>query len=493
MTSSVVTPSTSLPTDTIIVKLAPRANTGGFSKLPRGAERKTEVWNALVRTAQTSQAEAVKLVEDLKSQGLVTTYESLVSPNALLIDPSASNAKKITEAFQALAGVAAIYDNKGTVLFGRNKLGAAESDAARGQATSGLDVFSRGMTFAELPTVPGITNDDGTPYGLDMIGAGAANAAGADGHGLVFGSIDTGADVTHEAINGGFRGRQADGSLVGDYSWYSFGRQHQALPKDFDAHGTHTVGTATGKKVGVAPGAKWISVAGLEGGLDVRLKALQYMQAPVDFNGANPRPELAPDVVGMSWWTGPQTSDAFRDSMQNLLAAGIVPTKSAGNNGDGPETISSPGQFREVTATAAVDKNGDIAKFSSRGPSPLPHTGTSPDWKPDFAAPGVDVLSSVPGNRYQTMSGTSMAQPHMAGAILDILSAYPQLSNEQLQAVLQASSHDAGAKGRDLEFGFGIIDIPAALAAAAKLYPGQPAPVDAPVDVPVDAPSFALA
>ncbi|MBC7461107.1 MAG: S8 family serine peptidase [Thermoleophilia bacterium] len=466
-----------MPTDTIIVKLATRAATGAFTKLPRGAERKTEVWNALVRNAQTSQTAAVKLVEDLKAQGLVTTYESLVSPNALLIDPSGSNGKQITAAFQAPAGVAAIYDNTGTVLFGANKLGAAEWGAERVQADTGLDVFSRGMTFASLPTVPGITNGEGTPYGLDMIGAGTANAAGADGHGLVFGSIDTGADVTHEAINAGFRGRQADGALVGDYSWYSFGSQHRALPKDFDTHGTHTVGTATGRKVGVAPAAKWISVAGLQGGLDVRLKALQYMQAPVDFNGLNPKPELAPDVVGMSWWTGPKSSDAFRDSMQNLQAAGIVTTKSAGNNGDGPETISSPGQFREVIATAAVDKNGDIAQFSSRGPSPLPHTGGDPDWKPDFSAPGVDVLSSVPGNRYQTMSGTSMAQPHMAGAILDILSVYPQLTTEQLQTVLQSSSRDTGAKGRDLEFGFGIIDIPAALAVAAKLYPTTPAPI----------------
>jgi subtilisin family serine protease len=148
-----------------------------------------------------------------------------------------------------------------------------------------------------------------------------------------------------------------------------------------------------------------------------------------------------------------------------------VAVKSAGNKGPGPETISAPGQFSSVTAVAAVDKDSQIAAFSSRGPSPLPHTGTGPLWKPDVSAPGVDVISSVPGNKYAAYSGTSMAQPHYSGAALAVLSKFPHLTPEQVADVLSKSARDLGARDRDLEFGTGLIQLPAALEYAAKRYP----------------------
>jgi subtilisin family serine protease len=169
----------------------------------------------------------------------------------------------------------------------------------------------------------------------------------------------------------------------------------------------------------------------------------------------------------MSWWMGKNNQDLFLESMQNLRAAGIEPVKSAGNNGPGAGTISSPGQFKELFSIGAVGPDGKIANFSSRGPAPFPKGSSTP--KPDFAAPGVDVVSSIPGNRYGKMSGTSMAQPHFSGALLAIMSKYPQLTHDQLAQVLAAGAKDGGAPGVDAEYGAGIINLPATLAAAQKL------------------------
>ncbi|MCW2960822.1 MAG: peptidase [Thermoleophilia bacterium] len=456
----------------LIVKLAAKPPfRNGELQLPRGAERKTAIWDGLVQTAATSQVPLIALAEELKAAGEILGYETLVSPNAIIIDPSntAGGAKALAR-FSAAAGVRAIYDQKGDVKFGGAGLADAHDGAHElGRAPhTGLDVHTRDEPVANLSGEP-------LPWGLAMVGAPEANAVGADGTGLVYGSIDTGADFTHEAIAARYRGLQADGSVSHERSWFDFGPTRSATPKDPDAHGTHTIGTVLGStpelQIGVAPKASWISVAGLKGGLDVRLKALQFMQAPTNLDGTSPDPAAAPDVVGMSWWTGPGSSDAFRESLDNLTNAGIETVKSAGNKGDGPETISAPGQFPIVNAIAAVDSNADIAKFSSRGPSPLPHTGKSPEWKPDFAAPGVDVLSSVPGNKYAKYSGTSMAQPHFSGVVLALLTKYPKLTHAQLNQVLAASSRDVGAKGRDLEFGHGIVNIPAALAVAAAKFP----------------------
>ncbi|MCW2926280.1 MAG: serine protease [Thermoleophilia bacterium] len=472
--SPVVTAPTMLPSDTLLVKLDARVDLRAEAKLPRGAERKTAVWNKLVTSAQTSQAPLVELAEQLKASGAIAGYEALVSPNALLIDPAGAKSAEVLKAFAAAQGVASIYDMSANVKWARGGAAAAAQGAdVLSGPSSGLDVFDRGAQV-DLTT-------EERPYGLDMIGAPEANAAGADGTGLVYGSIDTGVDATHEALVAKYRGTNADGTQSNDYSWFDFGDKRSPSPKDYDTHGTHTIGTVVGgtdaNQIGVAPRAKFISVPGIKpgSGLDVRLKALQFMQAPTRLDGTEANPALAPDVVGMSWWTGPGSSDAFGDSLANLVAAGIEPVKSAGNKGPGPETISAPGQFPTVNAVAAVGPDGQIADFSSRGPSPLPHVASSPLWKPDFAAPGVDTVSSVPGNRYQKMSGTSMAQPHFSGVLLALLTKFPKLTHDQITTVLKESAVDAGARGRDLEFGWGTVNVAKALEVAARTFPGAAA------------------
>jgi hypothetical protein len=444
----------------LLVKLAARPDFSAISQLPRGAERKSAAYDALVATAASSQAPFIALADKLQADGAIAGYELLASPNMLVVTPSSSaKSREVAAAFQAMEGVKAIYSNQN----GMRLKGTELPTLAPGEPTWGLDVLDVPVVQVAPPTE--------RPYGVDLIGAPEAWAQGADGHGLVYGSIDTGADVSHEAIADDYRGRAADGSLDHDYSWFDPTGKLTA-PADSHGHGTHTIGTVTGIEVGSAPKAKFISAAGLSGEVDGTLKSLQWMLAPTKIDGSAPDPTKAPDVVGMSWWTGSSSEDLFLESMQDLRAAGIVPVKSAGNKGPGSGSISSPGQYTEIIATAAVDANGDIARFSSRGPAPYPAGSTTP--KPDYAAPGVNVISSTPGNKYAKMSGTSMAQPHMSAAVLDILSAYPTLTDAQLDQVLAEGAIDKGAPGVDSEYGAGLINLPASLAAAERLTLGAP-------------------
>ncbi|MCW2926254.1 MAG: serine protease [Thermoleophilia bacterium] len=374
----------------------------------------------------------------------------------VVVTPLAGKGTLVAKAFQALAGVKALYTNDNGL---RVKANGAIPTLAPGEPGKGFDVVDEPTDVVAAPPAD-------RPYGIDLVGAPAAWAQGADGHGLVYGSIDTGVDVTHESL-ANYRGRGADGALVHDYNFYDpTGKAKAAV--DTQAHGSHTIGTAVGQNgIGVAPKATYISALGLSGNVDSTLRALQWMLAPTKVDGSAPDPTRAPDVVGMSWWTGSASEDLFQESMQDLRAAGIEPVKSAGNNGPGGKSISSPGQFPELIATAAVDAKGNVASFSSRGPAPFPAGSTTP--KPDFAAPGVDVISSMPGNKYGKMSGTSMAQPHMSGVILAILSQFPQLTHDQLVDVLKAGAADKGAAGWDVEYGNGVVNLPASLAAAQRL------------------------
>lgn len=461
----VSTPQPLSTSSSILVKLDARPDFNAIKSMPRGAERKQAAFEALTATAAQSQKPFISLTEQLKENGAIAGYETLVSPNMLVITPQAGKGSQVLSAFK-VPGVKAIYSNSSASSLWRPETGDIKQQSLKGKKVWGLDVVN-----PRPRAIKPIAGEK--PYGVDMVGAPDAWRQGATGKGLVFGSIDTGADVTHEAISGNYRGRNADGTLNHDYNWMSLDQTKKA-PNDSQGHGTHTIGTTVGagpNSVGVAPEAKWIAVQGLTNATKPvgLLKALQWMQAPTKADGTGADPTKAPDVVGMSWWTGPANEDFFHESIQDLRAAGIVPVKSAGNRGPGVGTISSPGQYPEIIATAAVDSNGNVANFSSRGPSQLKTKDGTVIAKPDFAAPGVDTLSAMPGGKYGKMSGTSMAQPHMSGAVLDILSKYPQLTENQLTAVLKASSIDRGAAGHDIEYGDGIINLPAALAVAAKL------------------------
>src|SRR5690606_16293478 len=160
--------------------------------------------------------------------------------------------------------------------------------------------------------------------------------------------------------------------------------------------------------------------------------------------------------------------DFMAEEIAAWEAAGIFGSWSAGNEGPACSTTSSPGANTATYAVGAFNSAGDIASFSSRGP------GEDGTVQPNIAAPGQSVRSSVPGSSYATYSGTSMAAPHLAGAVALLWSAAPTLVGqiEETEALLDASAVDVddttcgGTADDNNTWGEGKLDVAALIAAA---------------------------
>ncbi|MBN1371762.1 MAG: S8 family serine peptidase [Anaerolineaceae bacterium] len=273
-----------------------------------------------------------------------------------------------------------------------------------------------------------------TPWNLTMIGADKVwKELGVTGEGVVVGQSDSGVDGTLSELSGSFRGR--DGDM--NYDWFDPWNGSTA-PEDRGGHGTHTMGTVLGETVGVAPGAEWIGCVNLGrnlGNPGLYLECMQFNFAPFPLEGDPLRdgePELGAHVLNNSW--GCPTLEgcdpnALVDGVKALRAAGVFVVVSAGNDGqEGCGTVASPlALYDDVFSVAAVDQSGDLASFSSLGPVSVDGSNRM---KPDLSAPGVDVLSVLPGGDYAEYSGTSMAGPHMVGVVALMWSANPHLIGE---------------------------------------------------------------
>ncbi|GAA3342516.1 hypothetical protein GCM10020358_37750 [Amorphoplanes nipponensis] len=312
-------------------------------------------------------------------------------------------------------------------------------------------------------------------WNIDRIGAPRVwSDLADDGAGIVVANIDTGVQADHPALAASYRGRAADGSVTHDYNWFDpTGLCPGAGPCDTDGHGTHTMGTMVGRAdgagIGVAPGARWIAAKGCESSscsAAALLAAGQWILAPTDSAGRNPRPDLAPDVVNNSWG-GAGFDPWYQQIVAAWVAAGIFPAFSAGNTGPACATGGTPGVYAASYASGALDRNDTAAAFSSRG------GGENGETKPDVAAPGVDVRSSVPGG-YAVLSGTSMASPHTAGTVALLWSKVPALRHDvaATRQILDATAVDTADSscGGDPEdnnvYGEGRLDAYAAVSRA---------------------------
>lgn len=289
--------------------------------------------------------------------------------------------------------------------------------------------------------------DDNVEWNVKKIGASAAWNLGIDGTGTVVASIDSGVQWDHPALKEKYRGYQpADDSVDHDFNWFdaTAGREE---PYDDQGHGTHVTGTMVGGEangsnmIGVAPGAKWIAVKAFtaSGGTDVDLLAAgEWILAPTDAEG-NARVDMAPDVVNNSWGGGPGLDEWYREMVQNWRAAQIFPEFSAGNtnfsNPGGPKSIAAPANYPESFATGATDNKDKLASFSLQGPSPYDEI------KPEIVAPGVNIRSSVPGNKYEDgWNGTSMAGPHVSAVAAMLRQANGSITVDEMEEILLSTA-----------------------------------------------------
>jgi len=274
----------------------------------------------------------------------------------------------------------------------------------------------------------GPSSPEAVEWNITRVGAEAVWALGITGAGVVVGSMDSGVQWTHPALTNHYRPQIPGAPGRHDYNWFD-GLGGSLVPVEHGYHGTVVMGPIVGddggsNQIGVAPGAQWIACAGIGNPNANPFDCYQWFIAPTDLTGSNPRPDLAPDVINIAY----SSPTDYHAAIQAVRAAGIYPVNAAGNNGyAGCSTVNIyPAQWPEIISAAAFDAADNIWSSSSRGPVLIEH-----EWyvKPDLAAPGVNVRTSYQGG-YITVSGTSLAAPHISGTVALIIAANPELRGQ---------------------------------------------------------------
>ncbi len=279
------------------------------------------------------------------------------------------------------------------------------------------------------------TGQSGGLYGFD-INAPEAWDTWTGTPGIVLASIDTGVDMDHEDLPGMWtnpgeipdNGIDDDGNgYVDDIHGWNF-IANSNNPNDDHSHGTHTMGTATGV------GANGKGVAGV--GWGAQIMAIKICNGM----GQCPDSAIIPGIdyatangarVSNNSWGGGGFSQSMYDAISRANAAGMLFVAAAGNNGSNNDVspfYPASYDLPNIIAVASVDRYGGLSYFSNYGAT-----------KVDLAAPGSDILSTTPNNAYGYMSGTSMATPHVTGAVAFIMGFNPTLNYLDYKDIIMQS------------------------------------------------------
>ena len=273
------------------------------------------------------------------------------------------------------------------------------------------------------------------PWGIDKIDAELVWPSGNTADPVKLAIIDTGIDVKHPDLTANLKGGV---STVGYTTSYN----------DDNGHGTHVAGIvgAVDNEIGVIGAGPAIDLYAVKV-LDRRGSG--YLSDVIE--GLDWAIAHGMQVVNMSLGTSADVL-SFREAVQRVNSAGIVQVAAAGNSGG---SVIYPAAYPEVIAVSATDNTDTIASWSSRGP------------EVDLAAPGVSIYSTYKGQTYKTLSGTSMAAPHVAGAAALVLNsaigAYDLNDNDiwdpiEVQNKLQDKAVDLGSHGFDNLYGWGLVN-----------------------------------
>ncbi len=328
-------------------------------------------------------------------------------------------------------------------------------------------------------------------WGVDKINAPDVWAMGYEGQGIIVSIVDTGVNYNHIDMHNQMWHDTAAGY---HYGWDFADNDDD--PMDESGHGTHCAGSVgsngnAGTSCGVAPQATLMAVR-----VGTTFGDEQDVWDAFEFSVTNGAHVIS---TSLGW---PQSQnpirETWREAEESILAAGVIHSIAAGNEAGNPATygdIRTPGDCPPpwlhpdqtttggLSATVTVGSttsSDDLSSFSSLGYSTWKfdapwndYADTSPDIgliDPDICGPGSDIVSCSYSNPagYTTMSGTSMATPHLAGCMALLLDVNPYLTPAQVDSILEVTSVDLGATGKDNLYGAGRVDVyQAALAAQA--------------------------
>ena len=487
------------PVDAVVFFRAPdspelRATESKFAQIemmPLGTARKTAAFEALHQIGTATLDAHRDLVDGLVSKGLATAVDELWSLGAVRVrGASLDTIKQLVG-----PGVQSIVQD---TIVAAPTLPAATDAAIKGAVDVTLPGrFDRTTGAAEARANDADPSAVWMDWGVKRMDAPAAWKQGITGAGIVIGSLDTGVATEHVALRNNYRGNNADGTQSHDYNWKDMVKElpeggvlpdgskfdetdaapngTSKRPIDLNGHGTHTSGSALGWSpqhiTGVAPDAKLIVSRGLgeKGGTMFDLvAAMEWFMAPTKVDGTAPRPDMAPDIVTNSWG-GAATGNPFLwMALRNWRRAGIIPVFASGNDRNAkPGNVAVPGMYGDTITVGASDLDDARAWFSMFGPSDF-----AKDKKPEVMAPGHWTYSSLPDGtvrdtfpvnmpdgtvREAPASGTSMATPHVAGAMALYLQAHPNATFDDVMAALKASGNLATKPNE--EQGYGIVQV----------------------------------
>ena len=440
-----------------MIVLANQADLSGAAALSTKSEKGRFVRDALWNKSQTTQA---PILQWLRERGI--EHRSFYIVNSILVKGS----QEVAEMLAARPDVARVEGNP--------------------QIQNSLPKPGPVMEEPSQPGAPA-TIEPGIAY----TNAPGVWAEGFTGQNIVVGSADTGVRWTHNALKPQYRGW--DGVTADhDFNWHDsihtgggICGPNSSVPCDDFFHGSHTTGTAIGSdgganQIGMAPGAKWIACRNMDQGVGTPARYIECMEfflAPYPVGGTPDQgdPSLAPDVTINSW--GCPSSEGcsvntLQAAVEGQAAAGIMMVVAAGNSGSSCSTLFDPPSFYAASYTVGALNTGTdtAASFSSRGPVTADGSNRI---KPDISAPGTNTrsASNSSDSAYTLASGTSMATPHIAGAMALLWSAHPELQNQidASRTVLDDAAHfisstQCGAAGPPNNvFGWGRVDILAAV------------------------------
>ncbi len=272
---------------------------------------------------------------------------------------------------------------------------------------------------------------ESTPYGITMVQAQQLSDAGTVNQKVCI--MDTGYTLSHADLpSSGVTGDDGYGSNDTG-NWYN----------DGNGHGTHVAGTiaAIGNNnqgvVGVNPSGKLgLHIVKVFNDSGSWAYGSDLIQAISQCKSAGAT------VISMSLGGG-SSSSAEQSAFDSAYAAGILNIAAAGN--DGNSSMSYPASYGSVMSVAAVDSSGNVANFSQYNS------------QVEIAAPGVGVNSTYNDGGYKSLSGTSMATPHVAGVAALVWGNNPECTAKEIRNGLNASAQDKGSSGRDSYYGYGIV------------------------------------